>query len=345
MQGGKTMPAGAPPVSGKASAAGEGGPPASGKPPSPDGGFLYTLKPEERAQILTATSSKEVPVHLRNKMYSALKRCLDAGKMSDVVADEWAAAECKGHTGKFEFMQKWAGDTSGGTITLRHQVEQKTKEYEGHEFVWMNKMDLYLEKKAYENAEMKAYCDKLMASSKSKKHPDPKHKNDPEMKLYKVLGFLKEGKGEATKRKNIMDLEIEAEADAHKSILNQFAASKPVEEEAEKVPKKAKLTVDEMRLKIVQQDLKASAATVIEITTKPSQYLVPIKENLVKVSAELRTVAHKMHDEALNNDAEKQNALWAAAETLAKTMKGDIDCARALMHQGVGQFIPYSPAR
>ena len=88
--------------------------------------------------------------------------------------------------------------------------------------------------------------------------------------MYKVLGFLKEGKGEATKRKNIMDLEIEAEADAHTSILNQFAASKPVEEETEKVPKKARLSVDEMRLKRVQQDLAASIATVSLITqTKP----------------------------------------------------------------------------
>ena len=195
------MPAGAPPVSGKDSAAGEGGPPASGKPPSPDCGFLYTLKPEERSIILSASSSKDVPVGLRNKMYSALKRCLDSGKMSEVVADEWVAAEVKGHTGKFEFLQKWAGDTSGGTITLGHRVEQSSKEYEGHEFVWLTKMDLYLEKKAYENAEMKAYCDKLMASSKSKKHPDPKHKNDPDMKVYRVLGFLKEGKGEANKRK------------------------------------------------------------------------------------------------------------------------------------------------
>jgi hypothetical protein len=270
MQKGKTMPAGAPPESGKASAAGGGGPPASGKPPSPDGGFLYTLKPEERSVILTATSSKEVPVALRNKMYSALKRCLDGGKMSEVVAEEWQTAENKGHVGKFEFMQKWAGDTSGGTITLKHQVVQGTKDYGGHEFVWLTKMDLYLEKKALENAEMKAYCDKLMAFSKSKKHPDPKHKNDPEMKLYKVLGFLKEGKNDSTSRKNCMDLDIEAESGAHKAILGQFAEGKPVEEETEKVPKKARMTVDETRLKRVQKDLAASIATVILITQKPS---------------------------------------------------------------------------
>ena len=191
---------------------------------------------------------------------------------------------------------------------------------------------------------MKAYCDKLMASSKSKKHPDPKHKNDPDMKLYKVLGFLKEGKGEANKRKQTMDLAVEAESSAHKAILNQFAVSKPVEEESEKVPKKAKLSVDEMRLKRVQQDLAASAATVSEITAKPSPYLVPIQENLVKVSAELRMVAHQMHDEALNNDAKRQNDLWTTAEMLCVALKGDIDCARALMHQGVGQFTPYSPS-
>jgi hypothetical protein len=48
-----------------------------------------------------------------------------------------------------------------------------------------------------------------------------------------------------------------------------------------------------------------------------------------------------MHDEVLNNDAQKQNDLWTAAEELCGKLKSDIDCARALMHQGVGQFSPY----
>ena len=109
------------------------------------------------------------------------------------------------------------------------------------------------------------------------------------------------------------------------------------------MPKKSKLSVDELRLKRIQQDLAASVATVTEILAKPSRYLLPIQENLVKVSAELRSVAHKMHDEALNNDIEKQNDLWTTAEALCATLKTDIDCARALMHQGTGQFSPYSP--
>jgi hypothetical protein len=264
--------------------------------------------------------------------------------MSQIVANEWVAAEDKGRTGKFDFLQKWAGDTSGGTIVLGHRVEQTTDDYEGTEFVWYTKMDLYLEKKALQNPEMKAYCDKLIASSKSKKHPDPKHKNDPEMKLYKVLAFVKEGKGEGTKRKNTMDLSVETDSSAHKAILTQFATVKPVEEECEKVPKKSKLSVDEMRLKRVREDLAASASTVAEITAKPSRYLLPIQENLVKVSAELRSVAHKMHDEALNNESEKQNELWTTAEELRATLKDDIDCARSLMHQGAGQFSPYSPS-
>jgi hypothetical protein len=104
------------------------------------------------------------------------------------------------------------------------------------------------------------------------------------------------------------------------------------------------MTVDETRLKRVQKDLAASIATVILITQKPSKYLMPIKENLVKVSAELRTVSHQMHDEAMNNEQEKQNASWEAAEKLCEQIKADIDCARALMHQGAGQFVPYSPA-
>jgi hypothetical protein len=138
-----------------------------------------------------------------------------------------------------------------------------------------------------------------------------------------------------------MNLAVEAEASAHKAILSQFSASKPVEDEPEKVPKKSKLSVDETRLKKIQQDLSASAATVNEITSKPSPYLVPIQENLVKVSAELREMAHKMHDEALNNDSKKQDELWAAAEVLCVTLKGDIHCARALLHQSAVQFSPH----
>ena len=90
--------------------------------------------------------------------------------------------------------------------------------------------------------------------------------------------------------------------------------------------------------------MKASVETVAEITTKPNPYLMPIRENLVKVSTELRSVTHKMHDSALNNDADKQNELWMAAEKLGAALKVDIDCARALMHQGSGQFSPYSPS-
>ena len=150
------------------------------------------------------------------------------------------------------------------------------------------------------------------------------------MKVYKILNLLTEGRCEANKRKHIMNLEVEADTSAHKAILNQFAASKPVDDElAEKVPKKAKLSVDEMRLKKVQQDLAASATTVIEIAANPSSYLQPIKANLVKVSAELRTVAHKMHDEALNNDTKKQDALCLTAQSFCKI---DINSARALMH-------------
>jgi hypothetical protein len=303
---------------------------------------MYQMKPDERATILSATTSKDVPVGLRNKLYSALKRCLIAGKMSDDVADEWLATEAKGQMSKFDFLQKWAGDTSGGTIVLGLRVEQLAEDYDDTEYVWMTKMDLYLAKKALESADMKAYCDKLIAAAKSKKHTDPKHRNDTEMKLYKVLGFHKEGHREANKRKSSMNLDVEAEASAHKAILSQFSASKPVEDEPEKVPKKLKLSVDETRLKKIQQDLKASAATVVEISAKPNPYLAPIQENLVKVSAELRTVSHKMHAEALNNDANKQNDLWAAAEKLSLVLKGDIDCAKALLHQSMVQFSPHS---
>ena len=63
----------------------------SGSAPPDD--FLYHLDAVERATIVNAQTSKDVPLKLRNKVYAALKRFLDAGKMNSSVAEEWA---CRG---------------------------------------------------------------------------------------------------------------------------------------------------------------------------------------------------------------------------------------------------------
>jgi len=156
---------------------------------------------------------------------------------------------------------------------------------------------------------MKCYCDKTLASARPKKRTDPKSKNDPDVKMYKVLSTHAEGHRAATKKQLIMNLDIEVEKPAHQAVLSQFAETKATDDEANKPSKKLKLSVDEMRLKRVQADLAASAATVLEIDGKPSSYLAPIKDNLIRVYAQLREMTHKVHDQALDNDADKQGAL------------------------------------
>ena len=116
-----------------------------------------------------------------------------------------------------------------------------------------------------------------MLSAKSKKHTDPKLKNDPDMKMYKVLGSHAEGHRDATKQQLIMSLDIDVYNASHKAVLSQFVATKATDDEADKPSKKLKLSGDEMRLKKVQADLAACAATVLEIEGKPSSYLVPAR--------------------------------------------------------------------
>ncbi len=88
-----------------------------------------------------------------------------------------------------------------------------------------------------------------------------------------------------------------------------------------------------MRLKKVQLNLTACAATAAEIDDKPNPYLKPVKAILEKTAADLRDMTQKMHDEALNN-GDKHNELWADAVKLCAGLKRDIDSAWAFLHQG-----------
>ena len=104
---------------------------------------FYQLDAADRAAIIGARSSKEVPVKLRNKLYAALNRFL--GKPSVVskkVADQWAAAEAKGNRGKFEFLKQWAMDTKGGQIRLEDEYTKGTEDLDLDEYSWLTECDL-----------------------------------------------------------------------------------------------------------------------------------------------------------------------------------------------------------
>ena len=159
--GGPTAPSLVPPVSGLAS----GG--SGGEVP------FYRLNAQERSELLGATCSKDIPVKLRNKLYAAMNRYLTSSKVTKEYVEKFAAADSKGPHGKFEFLQDWARDTSGGSIIVVETHSSTTQEEEGLQYTWVTKWDLYKDKEAFKYPEMRIYCDKLMNVAKTRKHTDP----------------------------------------------------------------------------------------------------------------------------------------------------------------------------
>ena len=307
-------------------------------------GLFYNLSADDRAVVLKAKSSKDVPIKTRNKLYAALGRFLDKPSVPAAVAKTWENAETKGPHGKFELLQQWAKDTSGGTVKLTEKHNNLTDDYDDTEWSWMTKWDLYAAKKAFHVPELKAYCDKLIANAKSKKHPDPKFKNDPDMKLYKILGSNVEGHKESSKRASEMVITANVAKDGHASVINQFAQNAKVANddggETPKSVKKPKFSIDSLRTKKVQDDLTTCTAVVKDIDDNGNAYLTPIRDNINTKATNLRDLTHQMHDATLASNTDQVDELWASVVDVCMTLKNDIDNARALMNPKA--FIPYS---
>ena len=220
-----------------------------------------------------------MPIKLRNKVYAALNRFVHTAKVTPEVAQSWEAAETKGSHAKFDFLQSWIKDTSGGQVKLMETHEKSTDAFEDSSWTWVTKWDLYLDKKAFGNPEMRAYCDKLLANAKTRKHPDIKFRNDPEMKLHRIMSSQLEGQRVATKRTSSMMISADVEPGAHASVMNSFLCknARPFQDEedaaAPKAGKPLKLCVKEMRFKKLHQDLlvgKQPSRTLRRATTSTS---------------------------------------------------------------------------
>ena len=89
-------------------------------------------------------------------------------------------------------------------------------------WVWVTKGDLYAK---YDpngtNVNGREYADKLMDAARTKAHPDPSHKKDSTMKLYRVLGDMSEGNTNRNTHNTNIVLEANAtnSAEGAKAIL------------------------------------------------------------------------------------------------------------------------------
>ena len=331
----------------------EGGPasPESGVGTSPTGaqtmGAFYKLTASERSILLSARTSKDVDLKLRNKIYVAMNRFLKSEKVTKAAIDNWAAASAKGDIGKFEFLQNWARDTSGGKISLHENHQQSTEDSENTTWVWTTKWDLYNAKKAFKNPEMRIYCDKIINAAKTKKHYDSKFKGDPDMKLYRVLGEVMDSTTTSTKRTSTMKLSADVDKDAHASVLDQFSTSKPKadEEDEERTPaKKLKASVQDQRTHKMKEDLKA-AETILSGIDNASEVqkelMTPMKERLLDNTSKLKKFSHGLHDMVLHGksdtDVERE---WAMASSECRLLKQTVEMARSVLQPG--SFTPHT---
>jgi hypothetical protein len=256
--------------------------------------------------------------------------------LGPAVLTAWEAVEAKGPHGKFEFLQQWASDTSGGNVVLQESHSTLSEDAEAASWVWVTKYDLYNLKKAWGNPEMTNYCNKLMNGAKTKKNIDPRFKNDKDMTMYRILKENIESSLNKRKRETDMTLTADVAKDGHAAALKMFANTPPAKDKDPDVPEKPskvlKLTTGEMRMKKIQADLAAADLLLVDKTT--SKFFDPIAADLKRVTAELRKVSHDMHEYALDNESSKEERAWDAAKALMQNLKTDIDQGRALLYPG-----------
>ena len=308
---------------------------------------LYKMSADERALILAAKDSKDVPIKTRNKLYSALNRFLTSPMVTKKVADAWKAAADKGHHGKFEFLQQWAKDTSGGNVDLSEAHVKSSLDKDDIEYTWLTKYDLYINKKAYTHPQIMVYCDKLIAAARSKKHIDPKFKNDLDMKMRRILNKRLEAHSESSARESQMKIAANVDKGAQASVIAQFAVKPKLEiNEADgekKETKKPKVDTETMRTNKIKADLDAGAEIVKEGSSSDNVFVKQVVETIKGKMTELKSLSHKIHDHQLVRDEATVSDLWAEASVLRKSMKQRIDSARSLMCPG--SFSPYTTQR
>ena len=199
---------------------------------------------------------------------------------------------------------------------------------------------LYAQKKAFEKPEMRLYCDKILASAKTKKHPDKKFRNDKDMNLYKVLLTCSEVARSSSKRGTNMTIEAGVDPSAQSSVINTFAKVPTAadEEDTEKPAKKEKMGIKDQRLNKIKEDLNAATLTCTLIDAAVGHqlvYLKPVKENLLSNASIMKKMSHDLHEAVLHGAADEAvEKFWADISFVSKALTSDIDIARSLLKPG-----------
>ena len=165
------------------------------QPQGPLAKYAYHIPDDLKKAVLDAAESGGVSVPHRNRLYAAMGRALERYKdyIQPAILAKWAAAE-DDQEAKFSFLQQWVKDPQFGQVKVLDIHRSTATTYKSSEWMWVTKGDVYTKYSGWTSAEGKAWADKILAgASKVQKHPEKAHKNDVEMKIYRVLSSVMEG--------------------------------------------------------------------------------------------------------------------------------------------------------
>jgi hypothetical protein len=175
--------------------AGAGGPDLDWKPEGPLSKYTYIIPDDLKAAVLKAADSSGVSVTHRNRLYAAMGRALEKYKqyIHPAILARWASCE-DNQEHKFSFLQQWVKDPQFGQVKVNEIHRSSATTYKESQWMWVTKGDVYTKYSGWTSAEGKAWADKILAgASKVQRHPEKAHKNDDEMKIYRVLASVMEG--------------------------------------------------------------------------------------------------------------------------------------------------------
>ena len=239
--------------------------------------------PEVKELIAKALGPGDIPVKLRNKLYAAMDRMMKAAEagrkeISGAVLARFAEDK-KDKNKMFFFLQEWCNDTSCGSLRVTEEHVHKSYKYSESAYMWITPPELKLRFKAYKYPEMMVYCEKLLAGSKSKKHPI--HPKDNELALHRILKDIIEvgGTGDSHELKASLDADVNS-SEGGRAILgglqkrrNMVASCKGVAEASDDEERKPKGSKP-------KKDVPANVNGQVEISapTVPAKVLLPRQE-------------------------------------------------------------------